>query len=64
MGLSVNIVKPVKPDETVVSYISLVSEISKIGRRAGADLETIEMKDQKMVESVQRGIRSRFFRSG
>ena len=31
---------------------------------AGADLETVEFEDQAVVESVQRGIRSRFYDRG
>ncbi len=61
-GLSLNLVKPVKPDETKVLYLTLVSDESK--RKTGVDLETVEKEDQEIVESVQKGIRSRFFKQG
>lgn len=63
-GLSLNLVEPVKPDETRVLYLTLVSDESKRRLGAGADLETVEREDQEVVESVQRGIRSRFFKRG
>ncbi|MCS6873182.1 MAG: aromatic ring-hydroxylating dioxygenase subunit alpha [Pyrinomonadaceae bacterium] len=63
-GLSVNVVKPLKLDETLVSYITFVSDESKLNVGAGADLDTVEIEDQRVVESVQKGIRSRFFKSG
>jgi choline monooxygenase len=63
-GLSVNIVKPVKKDLTRVSYLTYVSDEKKLGTGAGADLETVELEDQRVVESVQKGIRSRFYDRG
>ena len=63
-GVSVNIVKPVKPDLTIVSYLTFVSDESKLEKGAGADLNRVEMEDQSVVESVQKGIRSRFYANG
>ena len=63
-GLSVNVVKPLKPDLTKISYLTLVSDESKLNQGAGADLETVELEDQTIVESVQKGIRSRFYSDG
>ncbi len=63
-GVSVNIVKPVKPDLTTVSYLTLVADESKRETGAGAGLETVEFEDQAVVESVQKGIRSRFYDRG
>jgi choline monooxygenase len=63
-GLSVNIVRPVSPTKTTVSYFTFVSDESKTGQGAGGDLETVELEDQQIVESVQRGIRSRLYDSG
>ena len=60
-GLSVNIVKPIKKDLTKVSYLTFVSDESKLEKGAGADLETVEFEDQAVVESVQKGINSRFY---
>ena len=63
-GLSVNIVKPLKKDLTCVSYLTFVSDESKLNKGAGADLETVEYEDQAVVESVQKGINSRFYNRG
>ncbi len=63
-GLSVNIVKPLKSDLTKVSYLMFVSDETKLEKGASADLETVEFEDQAIVESVQKGIRSRFYERG
>ncbi len=63
-GLSVNIVNPLKTDLTRVSYLTFVSDATKLDRGAGADLETVEFEDQRVVEAVQKGINSRFYERG
>lgn len=63
-GLSVNIVKPIEKDLTRVSYLTYISDESKLNKGAGADLETVEFEDQAVVESVQKGINSRFYDRG
>jgi len=63
-GLSVNVVKPLQTDLTQVSYLTFVADESKLGKGAGADLSRVEFEDQAVVESVQKGIRSRFYERG
>ncbi|HMJ09695.1 MAG TPA: SRPBCC family protein, partial [Pyrinomonadaceae bacterium] len=63
-GISVNIVRPVSPGRSVVSFLTFVSDESKRGGGAGADLHLVEMEDEAVVESVQKGIRSRFYGRG
>ncbi len=63
-GLSVNVVKPLKKDLTRISYLTFVSDENKLNKGAGADLETVEFEDQAVVESVQKGIRSRLYLTG
>ena len=63
-GLSVNIVKPINPQKTKISYLTFISDESKLNRGAGADLVSVELEDQRVVESVQKGIRSRFYNKG
>ena len=63
-GLSVNIVKPIKKDLTKISFLTYISDESKIEASAGADLETVELEDEAIVENVQKGIRSRFYSQG
>jgi choline monooxygenase len=63
-GVSVNVVKPVTPSCTVVSFLTYVADESLMDKGAGADLHGVEMEDEAVVESVQRGIRSRFYSHG
>lgn len=63
-GLSVNIVKPVGPGASKVEFLTYISDGSKIEQGAGADLHRVEMEDEAVVESVQKGIRSRFYDRG
>lgn len=63
-GISVNVVRPVTPSSSVVSFLTYVTDESKLGEGAGADLERVELEDEAVVESVQKGIRSRFYSHG
>ncbi len=63
-GISVNIVRPVEPAKSVVEYLTYVSDDTRLGTGAGADLDRVEHEDEAVVESVQRGIRSRFYSRG
>ena len=63
-GISVNVVQPVSPSKTVVKFLTYVSDESLTGKGAGADLHRVEMEDEAVVESVQKGIRSRFYSHG
>jgi len=63
-GLSLNIVKPLAKDLSKISYLTYVNDESKLDEGAGADLEAVELEDQAVVESVQKGIKSRFYEKG
>ncbi len=63
-GLSINIVKPVSVSKTVVSFLTYVWDESKLEHGAGADLYSVEMEDEEVVQAVQKGIRSRFYTHG
>lgn len=63
-GISVNVVRPISPSKSVVEFLSYVSNESLIEHSAGADLHGVELEDEAVVESVQRGIRSRFYSNG
>jgi len=63
-GVSVNIVKPVTPQKSIVSFLTIVSDESKLDSGAGTNLDKVELEDEAVVESVQRGIRSRFYKHG
>lgn len=63
-GLSINVILPVTPSKTVVEYRTYVSDETQLGQGAGADLHAVELEDEAVVESVQHGIRSRFYKQG
>jgi choline monooxygenase len=63
-GVSVNVVRPISAAESVVEFLIYVSDESLIGEGAGGDLHRVEMEDEAVVESVQRGIRSRYYSHG
>jgi choline monooxygenase len=63
-GLSINVVKPLAIDRTRVSFLSYVWDPSLLDRGAGSGLDRVEREDEQVVESVQRGIGSRFWRGG
>lgn len=63
-GLSFNLVQPVGVSECKVSFLTFVSDESKLNTGAGSGLDTVEMEDEEVVENVQKGIRSRFYSHG
>lgn len=63
-GLSVNLVLPQSPSTTLVRFRSYVADASLLDAGAGAALDRVEAEDEAIVEAVQRGVRSRFYRGG
>ncbi|HZF09570.1 MAG TPA: aromatic ring-hydroxylating dioxygenase subunit alpha [Thermoanaerobaculia bacterium] len=63
-GISVNVVKPLAVDRTRVSFLTYVWDPGKLDRGAGAGLDRVEREDEAVVESVQRGVRSRLYDRG
>jgi phenylpropionate dioxygenase-like ring-hydroxylating dioxygenase large terminal subunit len=63
-GISVNVVRPLAPDRTRVSFLSYVWDPARLDRGAGAALDRVEREDEAVVESVQRGVRSRLYHRG
>jgi choline monooxygenase len=63
-GISVNVVRPISPAETAVEFLTYVADDSAVGTGAGGDLDAVELEDEAVVESVQQGIRSRFYDRG
>jgi choline monooxygenase len=63
-GLSLNIVKPISLNRTKVSFISYVLDPSKLDSGAGAVLDKVEREDEFVVEGVQKGVASNFYKSG
>ena len=63
-GVSVNAVTPLAVDRTRVSFLPFVWDASKRDAGAGAGLDRVEREDEAIVESVQRGVRSRLYDRG
>jgi choline monooxygenase len=63
-GVSVNVVRPVSRSKSVIEFLTYVGNESKLDKGAGADLDSVELEDEAVVESVQKGIRSRFYTHG
>jgi choline monooxygenase len=63
-GLSLNLVQPLGPDRTRVLFQSFVADPALLGAGAGAALDPVEMEDEAVVLTVQRGIRSRLYSRG
>lgn len=63
-GVSVNLVQPLEINKTKVSFYSYVYDPAKLGKGAGSGLDNVEMEDEAVVEGVQKGIRSQFYKTG
>ena len=63
-GLSLNVVKPLTPDRTRVSFLSYVWDPSRLDAGAGAALDRVEREDEVVVEGVQVGLGSCLYARG
>jgi len=63
-GISVNVVRPVSPSKCVVEFLTYIQDGGSMAGGAGDDLHGVELEDEAVVESVQKGIRSRFYSQG
>jgi choline monooxygenase len=63
-GLSLNIVYPLQPTLTKVSFRSYVWKPELLDVGAGAALDRVEREDEAVVEAVQKGLKSRFYQRG
>ena len=63
-GVSINVVRPLAVDRTRVSFLSYVTDASRIDRGAGGTLDRVEREDESIVEAAQRGAASRHYDRG
>ena len=63
-GLSINIVKPLSINKTKVSFLTNVYDESKLHKGAGNDIDKVEREDEFIVENVNNGIQSSFYKEG
>ena len=62
-GLSLNVVEPLSHERTKVHFRTYRFQHEPFNRAAN-DLEKTETEDEEVVESVQKGIQSRYYRQG
>ena len=63
-GLSINIIEPLSNKKTRIRFLSYSFNNTKQPQSGDASLNTVELEDQSVVLSVQRGIKSRLYQSG
>ncbi|HRC86836.1 MAG TPA: SRPBCC family protein, partial [Thermoanaerobaculia bacterium] len=63
-GISVNVVKPLGPERTKVSFLTYVWDPERLDRGAGSSLDRVEREDEAIVEATQTGVRSHFYGRG
>jgi choline monooxygenase len=63
-GLSINIVKPLSINKTKVSFLTYIFDDSKLHKGAGNEIDKVEREDEFIVENVNKGIQSSFYKSG
>lgn len=63
-GLSMNVVQPLSIDRTRVAFWTYVWREDLLDRGAGSGLHQVELEDEDVVHSVQRGVRSRSYDRG
>ncbi len=63
-GLSINVVKPKSPEYTEIEYFTYVWKEELMGKGAGGDLDKVELEDGEIVETVQKGVKSRAYDRG
>ena len=63
-GLSINIVTPLGPEKTKIKFLSYIWDETKLNVGAGANLDKVEQEDEKIVEQVQKGVKSRYYNQG
>jgi choline monooxygenase len=63
-GLSANLVQPLTVHTTKVSFLIYVWDEGKRNAGAGGILDKVESEDEEIVQKVQKGVRSRFYKHG
>jgi choline monooxygenase len=63
-GLSLNLIQPLQPNLTRVKFRTYIWDESKLNAGAGADIDLVEREDEAVVENVQVGTKSRYYKHG
>ena len=63
-GISVNLIEPMGVGRCRIRYLRWVARPDLVGQGVGGALDAVEMEDQEVVLSVQKGVRSRLYPGG
>ena len=63
-GISINIVEPITTEKTRVKYIIYNLKGEEIPSNSSSSIESIELEDQEVVLSVQKGLKSKGYNQG
>jgi choline monooxygenase len=63
-GVSVNIIEPIAIEKTRIRFLSYSIGSTGQPQEGDATLERVELEDQSVVKSVQKGIKSRYYKKG
>lgn len=63
-GVSINVIQPLAVDRTRVRFLQYVWDPAKLEGSAGNAIDRVEREDEAVVESVQKGVRSRLYTTG
>lgn len=63
-GLSVNVVKPISPNKTKVSFITYLHGENKFEGASSNLMDKVEREDEFIVEGVHQGLNSRIYKAG
>ncbi len=63
-GISVNLIEPIGPGRCRIRYLRWVARPDLVGQGVGSGLDEVEMEDQEIVLSVQKGVGSRLYPGG
>ena len=59
-----NIITPLSFNKTRVEFRSYVWNEELLNTGAGADVNKVELEDQEIIKRVQKGVKSRLYKSG
>ena len=63
-GISINIIEPIAKNKTRIKYMIYNLKGQNVPENSSSSLDTVESEDQEVVLSVQKGVKSRFYKSG
>ena len=62
--VEINIIEPLSNKKTRIRFLSYSFNNTKQPQAGDASLNTVELEDQSVVLSVQKGVKSRYYKSG